>query len=71
MTTQDLLKKLKDQDPEALDQVYEKYGWELHAYLNSTRPGRTDNSRIFQKTIRRFCEDLQGYSGSDPLYMPH
>ena len=67
MTTEELLKKLKDQDLSAYNYVYEKYGWELHNYLKKTHPDDEITNEVFRKAMQSFCGDLTRHTTTDVL----
>ena len=67
MTTQDLIKSLKEQDLEAFNQFYEKYSWELHNYLLKRCPDKEMATEVFRRTMSGFCKDLSASNGTDML----
>lgn len=59
MMTEELLKKLKAQDSDAYNYIYDKYSWELHNYLRQKCPDKEMAAEAFRQTMNGFCQELE------------
>jgi len=67
MNNQDLYEKMKEQDFSAYNHYYEKYGWELHNYLQQRCPDKDLAAKVFTQAMSGFWEELSKNGSSDVM----